>query len=175
MAGLNYIRAHREVELALEASGLDHAVLRPTGFFGALAGLVEMAKKGPLPMLAAGTARSNPIHEEDLADVCAAAISGGPRVQEVGGPEVLTRRQMSEAAFAALGRSPVFRSAPLTVARVAGALLLPFNPRLGHLVRFVADLSERDVIAPATGTQRLVDYFRWVANGSNTAVSSQQA
>jgi uncharacterized protein YbjT (DUF2867 family) len=163
MASLNYIRAHAEVEKALEASGLDHAILRPTGFFGALATLVEMARKGPLPVLGAGEARSNPIHEEDLAEFCAAAIEGGPRVQEVGGPQVLTRRQMSEAAFEALGRAAAFRSAPLSVARLAGTLLLPFNPRLGHLVRFVVEVSARDVIAPCLGTQRLADYFKQVA------------
>jgi uncharacterized protein YbjT (DUF2867 family) len=140
-----------------------HTIVRPTGFFSALGELVTMARKGPVPLLGTGASKSNPIHDADLAEVCARAIEGGSSLEEVGGPEVLSRRQMTEAAFEALGKPPALRSAPVALAKVAGAMLRPLNPRLSQLVAFVAALSETDVVAPAVGTQRLLDYFRTLA------------
>jgi uncharacterized protein YbjT (DUF2867 family) len=155
-----YVRAHEEVVERLKASGLDWVVVRPTGFFSALGMLVDMARSGSLPSLGDGQARSNPIDDRDLAAICADACEGGEREISCGGPEVLTRDQMSAAAFEALGKPVKLRKAPVGVAKAAAVLLTPFHPRMAQMTAFIASLSETDVVAPARGTRRLSDYFK---------------
>ncbi|MBK7861009.1 MAG: NAD(P)H-binding protein [Archangiaceae bacterium] len=155
-----YVRAHEQVVERLKVSGLDWVVVRPTGFFSALGALFDLAKKGPLPSLGDGQAKSNPIDDDELALVCAAACEGTEREVACGGPEVLTRDQMAQAAFEALGQPVKLRKAPLVMARVAAVLMRPFHPRMAQMVQFIASLSEHDVVAPVRGSKRLVDYFR---------------
>jgi uncharacterized protein YbjT (DUF2867 family) len=161
MAGTPYVRAHEEVVKRLEASGLDFAVLRPTGFYAALAeALLDLAKKGPVSSLGAGQTKSNPIDEGELAVLCADACEGGERFVAAGGPEVLTRDQMAELAFQALGKPVKLRRAPLGVAKAASVLMRPFHPRMAQMVAFIAALGENDVIAPARGRRTLLEYYR---------------
>jgi uncharacterized protein YbjT (DUF2867 family) len=134
--------------------------VRPTGFFSALSALLDMAKQGPLPSLGAGEAKSNPIDDEELAALCVDAVLGEATEVLAGGPEVLTRNQMSEAAFAAVGKAPAFRKLPSGVAKFMGAVLTPFHPRMGQLTLFLASLAENDAVAPKVGKKTLGEYFR---------------
>jgi uncharacterized protein YbjT (DUF2867 family) len=160
---VGYLRAHAEVEARLEASGLDHAILRPTGFFSAFSDFVGMARRGPLPLLRGGAAKSNPIHEADLAAACVAAFDGGPRVRDVGGPDVLSRKDAADLAFAAVGRPPAYRALPEPLLRATAVALRPFHPRLSHLFTFVATAMTEDFVAPVAGERRLADYLAEVA------------
>ena len=45
-----YVRAKEDFARELAASGIDHQILRPTGFFSAYADLLTMARRGPLPL-----------------------------------------------------------------------------------------------------------------------------
>jgi len=58
----------------LEASGIDHVVLRPTGYFSDMGALLEMARRGRVWLIGSGDNRVNPIHGADLAVACANAI-----------------------------------------------------------------------------------------------------
>jgi uncharacterized protein YbjT (DUF2867 family) len=158
-----YVRAHEEVVRRLKASGLDWVVVRPTGFFSALGALVDMARKGSVPSLGDGGAKSNPIDDRDLAALCADACEGTEKEIACGGPEVLSRNQMAEAAFAALGKPLKLQKAPVAVAKAAAVLMRPFHPRMAQLTEFIAALSEGDVVAPVRGTRRLSDYFKELA------------
>lgn len=160
MERLAYVRAHEQVAERLREGRLSGTVIRPTGFFSALAALLEMARRGPLPEIGDGSARSNPIADEDLAEVCVRALELPPGVQEVGGPEVLTRRELGELAFAAVGRSPRFRRVPAGAVRTIGALLRPLHPRLGQLLPFYAAVSTTDLVAPRVGTRTIEAFFR---------------
>jgi uncharacterized protein YbjT (DUF2867 family) len=167
MSGLAYIRAHEEVVEAVRHSGLEYSIVRPTGFFSALAELLPMAKKGRLPSFKGGRAKSNPIHEGDLAQVCLEAIEDGPEDLPAGGPDVLTRAEMNSLAFAAVGRTDKAISAPLFALKAAAFCASPFQPRMAQLLAFVAALSENDLVAPVRGTRTLRDYFASrVASGS---------
>lgn len=159
MRRLDYFGAHALVEDALRASGLSHTIIRPTGFFSAIGKLLRMAARGPLPQFGNGTARTNPIHEADLAGVCVDALADGPREIEVGGPEVLTRRQIAELAFSTLQRRPWIIRVPVLFPHVARHLLRPFNPRVSDLIAFLLTIMRTDVVAPPVGRQRLADYF----------------
>ncbi len=118
---LDYVRAHELVVTNLRESGLDYAVIRPTGLFSAFAVLVPMAARGPLPLIGDGLARTNPIHDGDVARACVEAIEGPAREKEmeVGGPEVLTRKEIAMLACEALGRPVRLRKLPVAVARLS--------------------------------------------------------
>lgn len=154
---VRYVEAHRAVDAALHAAPLGATSIRPTGFFGAFEVLLAIVRWGVAFRVGDGESRTNPIHEADLADVIAARVPGGPPVVEVGGPEVLTRNQITDLLFAATGRTPRVIGVPkgllLTQSRLVGAL----NPRLGDLIRFVAEVSTHDAVAPPYGSRRLAE------------------
>lgn len=167
MRSTPYIAAHEAVVDALKASGLSVCIVRPTGFFSALGALVELARKGPLPSLGTGEAKSNPIDDGELAALCVEAVLSDQAEVLAGGPEVLTRAQMSEAAFAAVGKPVKLQKAPVGVAKFMGVVMTPFHPRMAQLTRFIAALSENDAVAPARGKKTLGEYFKERAGRSN--------
>ena len=157
---LKYIRAHEDVVDAIKASGLAYSIVRPTGFFSALSELLPLAQKGMLPSFNGGQARSNPIHEGDLAQLCVEAIEGSGPELPCGGPDVLTRAQMNALACEAVGKPDKSMKAPLWGLKTAAFCATPFHPRMAQLFAFVASLSEHDLVAPARGTRRMGDYFK---------------
>jgi uncharacterized protein YbjT (DUF2867 family) len=160
-AALRYVDAHERVVDHLRASGLDGRVLRPTGFFSAFGMLFDLAKGGAAPLMGDGTARSNPIHDIDLADACADAVEGHtPAELSLGGPEVLTRREAIDLAFAALGRPPRVGAMPVGMVGAMCTLMRPFFPRAADITRFVAHVSAHDCVAPARGSRTLAAYYR---------------
>ena len=167
---LVYMRAHEEVAALLKQSGLPHAVVRPTGFFSTYASFIEMAKKGPLPEMRGGAAKTNPIHDRDLAQVCADAIEGKTDDIDAGGPEVLTRRQIGELAFAAVGKPPRFRQTPPWLIGTASKLMKPFHPRIADLTDFFGSIMQGDFVAPVHGQRTHGAYFSEV--GGKCVVTS---
>jgi uncharacterized protein YbjT (DUF2867 family) len=157
---LAYYRAHEQVVEHLDAIGLERAIIRPTGFFSALSEYVNMARRGRVPMIGDGTSRSNPIADADLARVCVEALEGPAADRTIGGPDVLSRREIIELAFAAVQKKPKVSSMPAGMFRAAGRMMGLFNPRLGELLPFVVFVSTRDIVVPSAGQLRLVDAFR---------------
>lgn len=158
-ADLAYVRAHVAVEEAVHASSMTGIVVRPTGLFPALEPLLRIARLGVAPDLG-GEARSNPVHPADLAEVCADALDALPAGEiGVGGPDVLTRREMFESAFAALGRSPRFVPVPTRLIRANATLVRPLDRRLSDVLFFFERVATTDAVAPRRGSRRLADYF----------------
>ena len=89
-------KAHKKFEEALQASGLDYTIVRPVGFFSGLNDLAIMAKRKMIPIVGDGMARTNSIHQKDLAKVVVEYLEDGPDLIEVGGPLVHTRLEMAE-------------------------------------------------------------------------------
>jgi len=165
-----YARAHGDVELRVRNSGLEHGFVRTTGVFGALSELVQMARKGPVPLIGDGNARTNPVHETDVAEaVVRAVLAPGSTEVEVGGPEVLTRRRIAELAFRACGKAPRFIAMPVWVMWVVAWLYGIANRRMRELLAFVIPASTTDCIAEARGTRKLDAYFEDVAERASEA------
>lgn len=154
-----YVREKEAIARAVAASGMDYLILRPTGFFSAYADLVPMARKGALPLIAGGRALTNPIDDEEVAIACVAGIEEEDREISLGGPDILSRREISELAFRALNRPAKFRMVPAGPIRLASKCTRLFNRRLGDLIEFYAAVSTNDAVAPSLGTRRLVDYL----------------
>ena len=167
MRSLAYIDAHERVVDHLRSTGLPFGVVRPTGFYSAISSsFIDMARKGKLPEIAGGRARTNPIGDDDLAEVCVDALRSAERALEVdcGGPEILTRREIAEAAFSAIGKPARVRSVPALPIQIMMTLARPFHPRISQFMKFIAHISTRDLIAPAHGTARIGDAFAAYAN-----------
>ncbi len=155
-----YVQAHTRFADRLQASGMPYAVLEPTGLFYAFRVFLQFARLGIAPLIGGGTVRTNPMHEDDLAALCVAALDGDNAVIPTGGPEVFTRRAIAEMAFEAVGKRPRFLPAPSAMIALNRFLVRPIDPRLSQLLHFFQRVNTADVVAPKLGTQRLADYFR---------------
>jgi uncharacterized protein YbjT (DUF2867 family) len=166
LARTAYVSAKEEFAGLVARSGLDYQIVRPTGFFSAFADLVGMARRGPLPMVGDGTARTNPIDDEEVAIACLEALESSERERSIGGPEVYTRKEIAEMVFAAVGRQARYRKVPAALVRAGGRVVRLFNQRLGDLTEFYLAVARHDVVAPAYGSRRLGDYLKTVARYS---------
>ncbi|HKQ79109.1 MAG TPA: NmrA family NAD(P)-binding protein [Blastocatellia bacterium] len=78
---------------------------------------------------------------------------------DIGDPEVLTRRQIAELAFMALGKKPRLLASPVWPMRIVAGLYGIVNRRMGEFLRFIILASTNACVAPAIGSRRLRPYF----------------
>jgi uncharacterized protein YbjT (DUF2867 family) len=163
---LDIIAAHEDFVDELKTSGLDYAVLRPTGFFSDVSAVFEMARNGRVYLIGSGERRVNPIHGADLAAVCADALEGGPREIDVGGPEIFTWREIAELAFAVQAKHARILRVPDWLMWAVVRLVRIFSRHQGELLAFFTTMATKDVVAPATGSRTLEQHFRELAASS---------
>ena len=168
LRGLGYVDAHEEFVAALASSGLEYAVVRPTGFFYVFGEIFKMAARGRVIIAGDGRARTNPVHERDVARACADALEPSAKELPVGGPAVYTRRGVAELAFEALGRPPKVSTLPVGLMRALVAPVRIFDRRLYDLLEFGLAVGTVDASAPPYGTRTLPEYFRQLAAGTAT-------
>lgn len=172
---LNYAEGHERVVDALRRSNLPATILRPTGFFAAMAELVKFARYGVVPVIGDGMCRTNPIHERDVAFAAAEAVRDGGdvfREMALGGPEEFTRREIAALAFDVLGKRPRLPRLPSVLVRTGAHAIRLVNPRAGHFALFAAHIMTHPCIGPKVGTHRLEAYFRACAGTSAPIVES---
>ncbi len=157
---LDFVRGHELVVEALKRSSMDYRVIRPTGLFSAMEKILLVASRGIVPEFQGGLARTNPIHDADLAEFCVDALMGDKRELDVGGPEPLTRREIAEQAYSAIGKTLKTRRVPVSVLSGAGLALRPLCPRVGHLFTFIAKILVQDVVAPCYGERTIGKFFQ---------------
>ncbi|HYQ43280.1 MAG TPA: NAD(P)H-binding protein [Polyangiaceae bacterium] len=159
-ANTAYVDAHTRVERAVRESGLEFGFVRTTGVFGSLAEMLPMALKGPVPVIGDGNALTNPIDERDVADaVLRAALATNSTEVDIGGPETLSRRQIAEAAFSALGRPARLVSMPVWAFTLVRLVYGLFNRRMGEFLAFLQLAATHSCVAPVPGKRRLFEYF----------------
>jgi uncharacterized protein YbjT (DUF2867 family) len=164
--GLVIASAREAVVDALAGSKLAWTILRPSGFFNDMQDFFRMAQKGTGWLVGDGSFRMNPVHGADLAAEvvrCIGDRSARGKAFDVGGPDVLTYREILELAFAALGRAPRFRSLPAWTLSSLAAVVGIVNPTVADLMRSVRFLAELGGVAPPHGTHHLADFFRELA------------
>jgi uncharacterized protein YbjT (DUF2867 family) len=142
-AAVPYFGAKWEMERAVEASGLEHVIFRPSFIFGKDGGVlptfVRLARFAPVtPIVGTGTQRLQPIWVEDVAAYYAASIdlpAAANRTFELGGPDAPTWNEFWDRLKRVVGsRRP--------------SIHLPFG-----LMRAQAALTERLPGAPVTRDQ----------------------
>ncbi|MEO7916903.1 MAG: NAD-dependent epimerase/dehydratase family protein [Dokdonella sp.] len=135
----------RQSEKALLAHCADRniavVVLRPTLIYGAdvdrsLSALVELGMRWRVfPSIPGATGLRQPIHADDVAAACVAALDAAessPKIYDIGGAERLAFSAMIERTRASLALITLPVRVPLSLARIALRLLQIF-PRWQHL------------------------------------------
>lgn len=161
---LDIVDAHEEFATVLRSSGIDSAVLRPTGYFSDMGEFLEMAKKGRVWLIGGGTNRVNPIHGADLAVACADAIEDQRTQIDVGGPETMTWNEVAALTFEVLGRPAKIFHIPASLTWTAVRLVRLFNRHQGELLAFFTTMATTDTVAPPTGTHTLHAYYREIGS-----------
>ncbi|MBW2315147.1 MAG: SDR family oxidoreductase [Deltaproteobacteria bacterium] len=163
IAHLAITKAHERVVADLEASGLEYAIVRPSGYFSDMGAIIDMAKRGRVYLVGEGTNLFNPIHGADLAAVCADAAAGDDLVVEAGGPDVLSQRDAAELAFDVLDKPPKITVIPLWLAYGLARFIGVLNRQFGDLAQFIVTAGEVDGVGPARGKITLRSYFEELA------------
>jgi uncharacterized protein YbjT (DUF2867 family) len=160
---LDIVKAHEDFVSVLKDSGLSYTVIRPTGFFSDMGEYMKMAKRGRVYLFGDGNNRINPIHGADLAEVCVDAVEGDSKEVDVGGPEVLTHREIARLALKAAGKPERITSVPIWMIRGLVSLSRILNRHQGELLAFMTEAMTRDGAAPQVGARLLADYFQELA------------
>jgi len=142
---LEFQRAKLAFEEALQGSGIDWTIVRPTAFFKSLSGQVARVRDGK-PYLLFGDGRltaCTPIHDDDLGAFLAGCVTDPEarnRILPVGGPgPALTPLEMGEMLFELTGRTPRYRRVPVAMMdAIAGVLgvLGRVSPRMADKAEF---------------------------------------
>lgn len=152
--------AKEQFVAALKNSELEYCIVRPNGFFSDMAEFMNMAKKGKAELFGDGGYRMNPIHGKDLAEVCVDAIASNEKEIEVGGPEILTHKEIVDLAFNTLEKKAKISYMPEWMRRTILWFARTFtsSKKYGPMEFFFTVLA-MDMVAPIYGTHTLRDYF----------------
>jgi uncharacterized protein YbjT (DUF2867 family) len=130
-----YARAKAAGEKAVLAAVPAATILRPSVLFGPedqftnrFAALARMAPA--VPLIGGGGTRLQPVYVSDVATAVADAVDGKTKAgatYELGGPEVLTMREVMEIILATIERQRLLVSLPFGLAKL-NALFLQFAP-----------------------------------------------
>jgi uncharacterized protein YbjT (DUF2867 family) len=133
-----YYASKWEMEQAVQASGLEHVIFRPSFVFGrdggALPLFVRQVRWSPVtPVIGSGERRLQPIWVDDVASFFAAAIdlpAAANRTFDLGGPDRVTWNELYERIARTLGKRRRRMHVPVSVARVGAAVAerLPSPP-----------------------------------------------
>lgn len=162
------VREKERFVAALQASPVEHVIVRPTGFFSDMGEFLDMARSGRAYVFGDGSAKLNPIHGADLAEFCVDTFCPefSEREVEVGGPETLTQREIAKLAFAALETPAKVSGVPLWVIDGALPLVKLFSRRWWNIVAFMSGAGRHEMVGPAHGERRLGDFFTERARAS---------
>lgn len=160
---LTYFGAHADFSAKLRSSGLNYTILKPVGIFCAYQEVFEMAKKGRAMLIGNGEAKTNPIHELDVAEVCVAHLDQKNTELEMGGSEIFTRYELTslilEKANYFSGKNAKIRRIPLGLTQMMLNLMKFFAKKRYDNAVFLKTVSTHESLAPAIGTRTLDDYL----------------
>jgi nucleoside-diphosphate-sugar epimerase len=144
---------------------VECVILQPTLIYGHgkdknIAEIARFIRRfGFFPIFGEGKGQRQPIHADDLAAACVAALSarlpGAPkyRVYAVSGAETLPYHEMVRRVFDATQKPARIVRVPLPVFRAA-IWLFHFFPRFRHLNKAMAERMNRDMVFDHSAAQR---------------------
>jgi len=137
-----------------EANRIEWVILRPTLIYGLgqdrnICEIARfIARFGFFPLLGAAQGLRQPVHVEDVATACAAAlqsVQAGNHAYDLSGAEVLTYREMVARVFSAMGKPERFIAVPLPVFRLA-IVCLRIWPRFRNWSAAMAERMNTDLV-----------------------------
>lgn len=153
-------RAKHAFMEALGRSSVRAQIVNPSAYFSDLTEVFNLARRGMAFGLGHGHVQLSPIHGADLADFCLAKLSDDDAgTWNVGGPEVLTYRQVVQLAFQTLGRIERYLRIPGVVASSAVWLTDRASPRAASLTRFFLEGIQADSVGALHVHCTLGEYY----------------
>jgi NADH dehydrogenase len=163
---LPYFKGKAEVEQALAATGLSHAILRPAVFFGGRDVLINniafLLRRLPLFGVAAGGYGLQPIHVEDLARLAVAQGDARTTVtMDAVGPEALGFDELVRRVRRAVGSRALVAPVPPWLLLLASRLLGRVVGDVVLTADEVAGLTSNLLVskAPPTAPTRFTDWL----------------
>ncbi len=154
---LQIAQVHHRIQNLLEKSPLSYTIIKPVGFFSGLHDLIIMGKRGLIPVPGSGNFKTNSIHQTDLALVVANNLVEGPRILEVGGPEIHSRNEIAQMVKEKTGARIIH--IPVALAK-AGTFPLSFIKKgVAANLNYFSFVSTHDMIAPPHGKITLREYL----------------
>lgn len=162
-AGYHWFRSKWRAETAVRESGLTYVIFRPSWVFGpgdkALNRFLSMSRLLPfVPLIGnAGKQLLQPVFVDDVARAVAEAVDSGAadnQTFDLGGPEVLSMKDIVRTALEVAGRKRLLLAAPKPLMKAMASVLqfLPGRPLTPDAVEFIT----MDALAdPAQVQQRL--------------------
>ncbi|EJL6396564.1 SDR family oxidoreductase [Vibrio navarrensis] len=157
----------------LSSTTVTPCVIRPNGFFSDLEEIYHMAKSGRAYLFGQGELKLNPIHGADLARFCLEAISRPEQELDVGGPDVLSAKQIAQLAFDALEREAKLTHLPDWMRRTSLVIAQHLPEKWAGPFEFFLAAMGKDAIAPRYGCHHLKDHYRLLAKQTHHAARSQ--
>ena len=155
-------RAKSAFAQTLSVAEIGAQIINPPAYFSDMTEVLTMARRG-LVAVFRPEARINPIHGADLAAYVVDRMEEGRTgTWDVGGPDVLSWRELAHLAFDAVGKRSRVLTVPAWALPPALRLTGLFSPRLADTAQFMAWNMTRDCVAPMTGTHHLADFYRTV-------------
>lgn len=148
------IESETRVQAWAEQHGIEYVVLRPTLIYGLgrdknISEIARFIRRfGFFPLLGRAQGLRQPIHAEDVAAACVAALQApdaANRAYNISGGETLAYREMVARVFAALGRPVRLVVVPLWAFRLAVAILRSL-PRYRHWSAAMAERMNRNLV-----------------------------
>ncbi|MCM1441465.1 MAG: NAD(P)H-binding protein [Roseburia sp.] len=101
-------------EEELKKSGIPYVIHRPTGYFYDIAKVfMPMIEKGEVSLLGKEDAHANVIDTPDFADFIVLHMADQDKTYNVGGKETYSYEEIAKMFFAAAGKEPVIKRAPV--------------------------------------------------------------
>jgi nucleoside-diphosphate-sugar epimerase len=148
------IESEARVQAWAEQRGIEWVVLRPMLIFGMgrdknISEIARFIRRfGVFPLLGRAQGLRQPIHAEDVAAACVAALqapNAANRAYNISGGETLAYRDMVARVFAALGHQVRLVTVPLWAFRLAVAIVRSL-PRYRHWSAAMAERMNRDLV-----------------------------
>ncbi|BAL73348.1 oxidoreductase [Bradyrhizobium cosmicum] len=175
-----YARAKAAGEQAVIAAVPSATIFRPSVVFGPedqfTNRFAALARMSPVMPLIGGETKMQPVYVGDVATAIADAVDGKAKAgatYELGGPEVLTMREIIEAILEITDRKPMLVPLPFGLARFKAAFL-QFAPGMLKLTPDQVTLLQRDnVVSEAAKAAGLTLEGLGIAADSLEAIAPQ--
>lgn len=156
----------------LKRSSIPSQIIHPSGYFSDLANALTMVNRGMKIQVGDGSIRMNPIHGADLASFCADRIRTEGE-WKVGGPDILTYREILDLAASALNRHPREISVSEGALEIGTRFAPRVSKRAGNFAEFFTDMMTHDAVGERTGTHTVAQYFVDQAQSIKTSTTAQ--
>ncbi len=149
-----FAESEKQFQAWAESNGIEWVILRPTLIYGLGRdkNITEIARFVGrfrfFPLLGKAMGLRQPIHVEDVAAACMAALRApvaANRAYNISGRETLPYREMVRRVFAAMQRRPRLVTIPLVIFRIAVVCLRVF-PRYRHWSAAMAERMNHDLV-----------------------------